>query len=193
MKSPTRLTTRTTLALALGLSLLTASPAPAAPFSALYTNHQIALLSQADTEPDAARKAALQAAAALFDNTSKSFAADLTDGMNAIKKLEAAYGTADASMNARLDGIVLGSYTAAFFRGNQAYQGAALKLVGRGDYRSVAALAKSHARRATALTNRFPAEPNPSITRVQRMKALISFEKYGVALARRFKIALNAF
>lgn len=187
------LATRMTLALGLGLGLLTAAPATAAPYSAQFTSVHDALVSKAADETDAAKKAALTAAAALFDNTSKSFAADLTDAMNAIAKLQKAYGTSDSEMNMYLDGLVQSAYLPVFFRGNQAYQGAALKLVNQGNYRAVAALAKTHAARATALTKRFPDVADPSITRLQKMKALIAFEKYGFALAKRFKITLNQF
>ncbi|MCE9637449.1 MAG: hypothetical protein K8T90_17230 [Planctomycetes bacterium] len=187
------LATRMTLALALGLGLLTAVPATAAPYSAQFTSVHDALVSKATDETDPAKKAALTAAAALFDNTSKSFAADLTDAMNAITKLEKAYGTSDPAMTLYLDGLVQSAYLPVFFRGNQAYNGAALKLVNKGDYHAVAALAKSHAAKATALSKRFPEVANPSITRLQKMKALIAFEKYGFALAKRFKITLNQF
>lgn len=188
-----KLATRLTLALTLGVGLLSAVPASAAPYSTQFTNVQQALVGLADGESDPAKKAALQAAAALFDNTSKSFATDLTDAMNAIIKLEKAYGTSDAAMTAYLDGLVQSAYLPVFFRGNQAYQGAATKLVAQGNYRAVASLAKSHAKRAQALAKLFPDTPNPSITRVKKMKALIAFEKYGFALAKRFKVTLNQF
>ena len=187
------LATRLTLALTLGVGLLTAVPASAAPYSTQFTNVQIALIGMAEAESDGAKKAALEAAAALFDNTSKSLATDLTDAMNAVKKLEAAYGTSDPAMTLYLDGLVQSAYLPAFFRGNQAYQGAAVKLVNQGNYRAVAALAKSHAKRAAAVNKLFPSTPDPSITRIKKLKGLISFERYGFSLAKRYRVTLNQF
>jgi hypothetical protein len=188
-----KLAARALLALAAALVLAASEPAPAAPKSSLYTNFQQALTSYATSEADAGRKAALEAAAALFDNTSNSLAADLVDASNAVKKLEAAFGTSDGTVSAFLDDNILAAYVAVYARANQAYVGAQQKELARNNYRAIARIAKTHLAQVRKAGKAFPEVADPSISRVRRFKALVTLEKYGAGLAKRYKVALNEF
>lgn len=174
-----------------GLAFL-AAPAGAAPYSNQYTNVVQALESLAESETDPAKDKALADAIAFFANTSKSYAADMTDMVNAIKKLEAAYGTSSESISSFLDSTILGTYVLAFGRAQQAYVGAALKETQKGNYSAIAKLAKAHTAKLNKANKFFPSEPpSKPITRAQKLNALKVLDNYGVALAKRYKVALN--
>lgn len=163
-----KIVARPVFALVLAAGLFAAAPAPAAPVSAMYTSFQQTLADLVAAETDPAQKTALEQSVALFDNTSKSFAADLTDGQNAIKKLEAAYGTSDANMTALLDGHVAVANVAALFRANQAFQGTQVKLLARGNLGAILRVVNVHNAQLKKYTKAFPAVADPSITRVDR-------------------------
>lgn len=188
-----KLAARLTLGLVLGASLAASLPASAAPHGPSMTNFQAALVSLAGAETDTAKQTALNNAAALFNNKSKNYATDLQDLINAVKKIEAAYGTSDPTMNQFLDNIVIGAYLNCLLHGNDAFRQAALKETGKRNFRAVVALTKTHEQKVKTFSKAFPdTPPSKPISRVKKLTACRVFELYGAALAKRYKIALNA-
>lgn len=186
---------RTAVVAALAAGFLVVSPAtaPAAPKSNLYTGLQDTLLSLAESEEDAAKKTALEQAAAFFDDASPSLAHDMGDAIKAVRKLEAAFGKTDETVGGVLDGNIGFAYIAAFGRAQQAYVGAALKETSRRNFGAVRRLARTHTAKVRAATRVFPEKPNKPIGRIAKLTALRKLETYGAALGRRYKVELNAF
>lgn len=186
---------RAALVLALAAGFAVPASAPAAPATDLYTSFQSGLTTYAGSEADSVKQAALQAAAALFDDASPSLAADIADAIKAFPKIEKAYGTNDATLGALLDANISYAYLAVFTRSNQAYVGAAQKELARRNVGAVKRLALTQNAKLRKALKAFPETPNPNkpISRVTKLKALLALEKYGAALGKRYKIELNAF